>query len=207
MATESLSPSATATTSGDRPRGRSSWLSVFLICFSSFLVMIAVSAYAVVRNVENLWHNTLQQELTRNLTQKAQMFAGRIEADHATPITEITSEEGLRAGARATVVDANGKVVADSQSPAISLENEGTLPEFNAALRGEIGTEIRARNQVPVLYVAVPVGGGAVRLAYPMADFEIAKHESERLLLIGCGVGVIAAFVISWVTARTVSGR
>lgn len=206
MATEPLIPSETRPAGARAPRQRS-WLSVFLICLSSFLVMIAVAAYALVHNVENFWRNTLQEELTRNLTQKAQMFAGRIEADHATAIADITSEEGLRAGARATVVDANGKVVADSQALAASLENEGALPEFNAALRGEIGTQVRARNHVPVLYVAVPVGGGAVRLAYPLADFETARHNSERLLLLGCGVGVIAALVISSLTARTLTAR
>ena len=203
MATEPVTPSATVTAGA--ARGRMSWLTVFLICFSSFLVMIAVAAYAVAHNVESFWHNTFEQELTRNLIQKAQMFAGRIEADHATPIADIASEEGLRAGARATVVDANGKVLADSQAPATSLENEGALPEVSAALHGEIGTEMRARNHIPVLYVAVPVGGGAVRLAYPMADFEIAKHKSERLLLFGCMVGGLAALLISSVTARTLT--
>ena len=195
------------TSDGVAPHVRISWLTVFLISFCSFLVMIAVAAYAIVHNVENFWHNTFEQELTRNLTQKAQMFAGRVEADHTTALADIASEEGLRAGARATVVDANGKVVADSQAPRTSLGNQRELPEFNAALRGEIGTEMRARNNIPVLYVAVPVGGGAVRLAYPMADFEIAKRKSERLLLLGCLVGVIAAFVISSVTAQTLTRR
>jgi two-component system phosphate regulon sensor histidine kinase PhoR len=207
MATEPLTPSATVTTDAAAPRGRTSWLTVFLISFSSFLVMIAVAVYAIANTVENIWHDTFKQEVTRNLTQKARMFAGRIEADHATPIADIVSEEGLRAGARATVVDANGKVVADSQAPVTSLENEGALPEFSAALRGEIGTEMRARNHIPVLYVAVPVGGGAVRLAYPMADFEIAQHNSERLLLLGCVVGVLAALLISALTARTLTRR
>jgi two-component system phosphate regulon sensor histidine kinase PhoR len=207
MATEPLSPSATLTTDGGAPRDRISWLSVFLISFSSFLVMIAVAAFAIAHNVENFWRNAFEQEVTRNLTQKAQMFASRIEADHETPIADMVSEEGLRAGARATVIDANGKVVGDSQAPATSLENEGALPEFSAALRGEVGTEMRARNHIPVLYVAVPVGGGAVRLAYPMADFEIAEHKSERLLLLGCALGVIAALVISSVTARTITRR
>jgi two-component system, OmpR family, phosphate regulon sensor histidine kinase PhoR len=195
------------TSRGGAAGDRISWLTVFLISFSSFLVMIAIAAYAVAHNVENFWHNALQQELTRNLTEKAQMFAGRIEADHVTAIADIVSEEGLRSGARATVIDANGKVIADSQAPAVSLENEGALPEFSAALRGDIGTKMRARNHISVLYVAVPVGGGAVRLAYPMADFEIAKHESERLLLLGCLVGVIAAVAISAVTAQTITRR
>jgi len=207
MVTEPVTPSATLTTDRGTPRGRISWLTLFLIFLSSFLLMIAVAAYAIAHNVEGFWHNTFEQELTRNLTQKAQMFASRIDADHGTPIAEITSEEGLLAGARATVVDANGKVVADSQAPAPSLENEGALPEFGAALRGEIGTEMRARNHIPVLYVAVPVGGGAVRLAYPMADFEIAKQKSERRLLLGCILSAIAALVIASITARTLTRR
>jgi hypothetical protein len=40
-----------------------------------------------------------------------------------------------------------------------------------------------------------------------MADFEIAKRKSERRLLLGCLVGVIAAFVISSVTAQTLTRR
>ena len=207
MVTEPVTPSATPATDGSAPRVRISWLTLFLIFFSSFLLTIAVAAYAIAHNVESFWHNTLQQELTRNLTQKAQMLASRIESDHRTPIADIVSEEGLHAGARATVVDANGKVVADSQAPAASLQNEGALPEFGAALRGEIGTEMRARNHIPVLYVAVPVGGGAVRLAYPMADFEIAKQKSERRLLLGCILSAIAALVISAITSRTLTRR
>jgi two-component system phosphate regulon sensor histidine kinase PhoR len=207
MVTEPVIPSATLTTDECAARDRISWRTLFLIFFSSFLLMIAVAAYAVAHNVETFWHQTFEQELTRNLTQKAQMFASRIEADHGTPIADIASEVGLRAGARATVVDANGKVVADSQAPATSLENEGALPEFGAALRGEIGTEMRARNHIPVLYVAVPVGGGAVRLAYPMADFEIAKQKSERRLLLGSILSAIAALVIASITARTLTRR
>lgn len=207
MATEPLRQDVTITTDRGAARSRISWFTVFLICFSSFLVMIAVAGYALAHNVENFWQNALQQELSRNLTEKAQMFAGRIEADHVTPIADLVSEEGLRSGARATVIDANGKVVADSQAPAVSLENEGALPEFSAALRGEIGAKMRARNHIEVLYVAVPVDGGAVRLAYPMADFEIAKHESEHLLFLGCLVAVIAALAISSVTAQTITRR
>src|SRR5215471_10405435 len=84
MATEPLSPSATVTSDGVAPHVRISWLTVFLISFCSFLVMIAVAAYAIVHNVENFWHNTFEQELTRNLTQKAQMFAGLFKDEHTT---------------------------------------------------------------------------------------------------------------------------
>jgi hypothetical protein len=61
--------------------------------------------------------------------------------------------------------------------------------------------ETRARNGIPVAYVAVAIPGGAVRLAYPMADLEIAEQQSQRLLLLGCVIAAIAALVISALAA------
>ena len=186
---------------------RRSWLALFVTLFSSFLVMIAIAAYGVDYSIQTYWRSSLRQEITRNLAEKAQMLASRVEADHTTPIAEIVAQDGLHSGARATVIDANGNVVADSQAPATSLENEGRLPEFTAALRGETGMETRARNGIPVAYVAVAIPGGAVRLAYPMADLEIAEQQSQRLLLLGCVIAAIAALVISALAASAVTHR
>jgi hypothetical protein len=70
---------------------------------------------------------------------------------------------------------------------------------------GGTGIETRARNGIPVLYVAVPVSGGAVRLAYPLADIEIAKAQARQILLLGTLVAVLAALAISGLAAGTIS--
>ncbi len=99
------------------------------------------------------------------------MFAQRVESDRQHSLADITSQEGQAAGARATVIDPTGKVLADSEADPSTMENHGHRKEFVAALHGEVGVEERNSQSlgVPFVYVAAPVSGGAVRLAYPLA--------------------------------------
>ena len=190
-------------------RKKTGRLTVFLILFTSFLAMIAAAAVSVEYSVHRYWRSVLIEEITRNLTQKAQMFAARVNTDHAHKIVDIASQGGQDAGSRATVIDGNGKVLADSEIPIASLEHEGRHPEFLAALQGGIGTETRKHNTfgVPVLYVAVPVSGGAVRLAYPLADIAIANTRARHALLLGVTIAVFAALAISALAAETIARR
>jgi two-component system phosphate regulon sensor histidine kinase PhoR len=186
---------------------KSARLRVFLILFLSFVAMIAAADIAVTLTVDRYWKNVLRGETERSLTQKAHLFASRINTDHISKIEDITAQEGQRAGARATVVDGNGKVIADSQVPVAALENEGRRPEFTTALRGGTGIETREHNGIPMLYVAVPVSGGAVRMAYPLADVEIAVAHARQVLLTGSLIAGLAALAISALAAKTITSR
>ena len=182
-------------------------LHVFLILLLSFLAMIAAADLAVGFTVHRYWKNALRAEMERSLTQKAELFASRVNTDRTSKIEDITAQEGQHAGARATVIDGNGKVIADSQVPVATLENEGQRPEFLTALRGDTGIETRNHSGIPVLYVAVPVSGGAVRLAYPLADLEIAKAQARNVLLLGTLIAALAALAISGLAAQTIARR
>jgi hypothetical protein len=190
-----------AKSSGPRRPAR---LTVFLILFTSFLAMIAATAISIGYTGHRYWESVLQVETERSLTQKAQLFASRVNHDHTSKIEDITAQEGQHAGARATVIDVNRKVIADSEVAVAALENEGQRSEFGPALRGETGIETRRRNGIPVLYVAVAVSGGAVRLAYPLADVEIAAAHARHVLLLGSIVAGFAALAISGVAAETI---
>jgi two-component system phosphate regulon sensor histidine kinase PhoR len=174
-------------------------LKLFFVLFSSFLTLIAAEAISVGYGVHRYWQGVLREEITRDLTQKARMFALRVNNDRSHKITDLAAEEGLSAGARATVIDENRRVLADSEMPVSALENEGQRGEFRAALHGETGIEIRRRDPfgVPVLYVAVPISGGAVRLAYPLADIAIAASHGRHILFLGALIAVLAALAIS----------
>ena len=179
---------------------------IFFLLFTSFLMMITIATAAfgfVIRSVED----NLRAEIQRNLSQKALMFAAEVNSDRTRNIATLTSQEGQLAGARATVIDMNGKVIADSEVRVADLDDEGRSPEFDAALRGNTGIDVRARSSfgIPVLYVAVPVSGGAVRLAYPLADLNIASSHAYGMVAMGCGVAVIAALVISAFTSAAVA--
>jgi hypothetical protein len=189
------------------PPKRTNWLRVFVLLFITFLVLIVAAAFATIYSAESFWQKALRDQTTRDLTQKAQMFAARVNTDRSTKIADLTAQAGQQAGARATVVDGNGNVVADSQIAVASLEKEGERSEFKSALRGETGIETRGRGPfgIPVLYVAVPVSGGAVRMACSLADIDAAVSEERRMLVLGCTVAVLAGLIISVLTARIVS--
>lgn len=181
---------------------------LFVILFSSFLSMIVVTAISFGFMIHS-WEGVLYTEVERNLIQKTQMFASEVDSDHTRNISALTSQEGQRAGARATIIDMNGKVIADSEVRVAELENEGRRPEFAAALHGDTGVEVRSRSTfgIPVLYIAVPVSGGAVRLAYPLADIGIARGQIHRTLLLICVFATLAALAISGLTAKAISRR
>jgi two-component system phosphate regulon sensor histidine kinase PhoR len=207
------SNSATPLTSGahevknSSAREKPARLHVFLILLLAFLAMIAAADLAVGFTVDRYWKSALRAEIERSLTQKSELFASRVNTDRTNKIEDITAQEGQRAGARATVIDGNGKVIADSQVPVVALEDEGQRPEFATALHGDTGIETRNHNGIPVLYVAVPVSGGAVRLAYPLADVEIANAQARQVIWLGTLIAGMAALAISALAAQTITRR
>lgn len=193
---------------GERGMSSRSRLRIFLTVFIFLLMMIAAAAIAE-HSIQNFHQSDLREKITRDLTQEAQAFAARVNSDHSTKIADLASQAAQQAAARATVVDGNGDVLADSQVPIVALEKEGSQAEFVAALRGNVGVRTRSRKPygVPVLYVAVPVPGGAVRLSTPLAELETAREHANNLLFWGCGIAAAIALLISAVIALVVAPR
>jgi len=176
---------------------------IFVKLMLVFLVVIAVTAVTLQWTVHGVWERTLRAQIERDLTQKVQMFAYSVENDRRHTLADITSQQGQAAGARATVIDPTGKVLADSEADPASMENHANRKEFAAALAGHIGVDERKSRTVavPFIYVAAPVSGGAVRLAYPLPEIEITDRPLSRVLFWGS----LTAFVIAALIAATVS--
>ena len=172
---------------------------IFFKLLAVFLVVIAATAVIFDVMLGGAWQASLRAEIERNLTQKTQLFAHRVEIDKNTSLTEIAAQEGLAAGARATIIDASGRVLADSESNPASMENHAKRTEFVAALAGRTGSNERrsATLGIPFLYVAVPISGGAVRLAYPLSDVEAVQAEVRRRLVWGSASAALLALLIA----------
>lgn len=172
---------------------------IFFKLLAVFLIVIAATAVILDVMIGNAWEASLRAEIQRNLTQKTLLFAHRVENDKTRSIAEIAAEEGQAAGARATVIDASGKVLADSQTDPGKMENHAGRKEFAAALAGRTGENERrsATVGIPFLYVAVPISGGAVRLAYPLSDVEAVQGLVRRRLFWGSLVASVIALLVA----------
>ena len=182
---------------------------IFFKLLAVFLIVIAATAVVLNVMIGSAWEASLRAEIERNLTQKTLLFAHRVEIDHAHSLIEIAAQEAQAAGARATIIDASGKVLADSESNPAQMENHATRVEFAAALSGKTGENERrsATLGIPFLYVAAPISGGAVRLAYPLSDVEAVQAQVRRKLLWGSALAafialLIAAGVSIWMSRR-----
>jgi two-component system phosphate regulon sensor histidine kinase PhoR len=172
---------------------------IFFKLLAVFLIVIAATAVILDVMIGGAWEASLRTEIERNLTQKTLLFAHRVETDRAHSLAEIAAQESLAAGARATIIDASGKVLADSESNPSEMENHATRQEFAAALSGKTGENERrsATLGVPFLYVAAPVSGGAVRLAYPLSDVEAVQAQVHRRLIWGSSIAFFIALLIA----------
>jgi two-component system, OmpR family, phosphate regulon sensor histidine kinase PhoR len=182
---------------------------IFFKLLAAFALVILAATLTVDFSIRYVWEDSLNSEIKRNLTQKTLMFANRVNIDREHNIQDIAAQEGQAAGARATVIDAKGQVLADSEAVASSMENHARRPEFVAALKGEIGSNTRTSHTlgVPFLYVAAPIAGGAVRLAYPLSDVEAAAATGRRRLLLGSALAFLVAIVIAAIAAQSTAKR
>ncbi len=182
---------------------------IFFKLLAAFALVIAAATATLDFAIRRAWENSLRQEIERNLRQKAVMLANRVNTDREHNVQDIVSQEGQAAGARATVIDVTGRILADSEAPAGSMENHAGRPEFVVALKGQIGTDTRPSRTlgVPFLYVAAPISGGAVRLAYPLSDVEEATSRVRRTLWLGSAMAFPAALLVAGIVAQFTSHR
>ncbi len=182
---------------------------IFFKLMFVFLLVIGATAVTLQLTVHRVWERTLRDQIKLNLKQKTLMFAHRVETDRQHSLADITSQEGQAAGARATVIDPTGKVLADSEVDPSSMENHARRGEFAEALSGETGVEERKSETlgVPFIYVAMPVSGGAVRLAYPLPEIEITDRSLTVALFWGSLASLVFAFLVAAVASLYIGRR
>ncbi|MFI5371134.1 MAG: ATP-binding protein [Candidatus Eisenbacteria bacterium] len=120
---------------------------------------------------------------------------------------------GHRLGLRVTLIDADGRVVGDSEvsrERLPALENHAGRPEVRAALAGRtgFGTRRSASIGVELLYAAVPVSGvpgvAVLRLAEPLA--RVGRLDAAQLKVLATAAALaflLAAAFTYWLLGRT----
>ena len=184
---------------------------VFLKLLLLIVLVVGVSTAALDVFVRRTWEASLSSELQQDLQEKVQMFA--LHANHEqgmVPYQQMADEESAAAHARATIIDRSGKVLADSEAQASTMENHATRPEFAAALKGQPGSDTHLSRYVKGIefrYVAAQTSFGAVRLAYPLSSVRAGVRKIEKELLEASGIALLFGFVVALIAAQSVARR
>ncbi len=134
------------------------------------LVIIAV---AVLFLVTSITIRNLESGLEQSLSEKARLVETSLQGQPTSLYQASALDLARRAEARVTVIDAAGRVLADSEADPAKMENHASRPEFIESLTGRTAVSRRFSSTLGTnfLYVAVPTeDGGAVRLALPLDE-------------------------------------
>ena len=97
---------------------------IFLKLMAAFVVVILAAAVLFDLMLGGAWEASLRSEIERNLIQKTQLIAHGVETDRSGhSLADIAAQEGQAAGARVTIVDAAGNVLADSEASPVTMEH------------------------------------------------------------------------------------
>ena len=182
---------------------------IFLKLFLAALVVIAACTISLDLLIGNAWERMLRREIETSLRQKASMFASRVEQSPPDSFRQMTLQTAAAAGARITVINSDGTVLADSDANPDRMENHAHRPEFIAALHGEVGSSTRTSKTIGVelLYIAVPIRGGAVRMAYPLSSIREANREIRSDLIKASAVAGLLALVLVFFATQSIGRR
>ena len=144
-----------------------------------FILHTAILLFSVIF-VEFYITSVVRDNYLTTLKSSLSVQAGLISADAAllakSNLDKLCRQLKHKTGARVTVIDAQGKVLGDSDSASRSMDNHADRPEIQKSLRTETGWSIRHSDtlEYDLLYVAHTIVKdrnvqGFVRLALPPA--------------------------------------
>jgi two-component system phosphate regulon sensor histidine kinase PhoR len=182
---------------------------IFFKLFIFFILVIAAGTVTLDLSVRAAWERSLFSTIERNLSQKVLLFANRARTSPPDQYGTIAREAADAADARATIIDREGHVLADSEANPSEMENHASRPEFVAALQGKVGENSRTSHTVGIdfLYVAAPIPNGAVRLAYPLSAIKEVNQQVTKYLIRASLLSVIVAAILAFLGSRSISRR
>ncbi len=127
---------------------------------------------------------------------------------------------GQRTSVRITLLNPNGKVIADSESIAGRINSHKNSPEIKEAISGKEGWAIRYSTTLDrdMLYVAIPIrctalgptdhlsgAKGVLRLSVPLASLEDKLFSFQAKIFLGIVLALLFAVVIAFLVSRWIS--
>ena len=200
--------------------------------YGTYLVVILLCTLAVGGNAILRVEPFYTQSKARELEQKARLIEEELLEAIARPrvadlrrptaseaaelvasVEPLLTKLGQASGTRLTVILSDGRVIGDSQNVPGEMEPHADRPEFQQALRGEIGHQTRWSStlRVKMLYVGVPLRQGqtivgVVRAALPLTEIDQTLTSLTHGIFIGAllvaALASLLALVISYRISR-----
>lgn len=164
--------------------------------YPTYLIITLLSVFAVSAFAIRSLHRADLERRAEDMGARARLIGGMIreefEAGRGAAIEDFIRAVAIPAGARLTLIDESGRVLADSEGNRDEMDFHAGRPEIIDALSGGRGVATRHSSTVnrDLLYVAEPMqwaegSSGVLRLAVPLDAVESALEVSIARLIAG----------------------
>jgi two-component system phosphate regulon sensor histidine kinase PhoR len=174
-------------------------------------VLVLVLAVAVLLFVaERSLRRDLVGDIERTLEREATLIREALPPDTGAWGEVVRRSAKGQTHRRVTLVDAAGRVRADSDfppGPLPAIENHADRPEIQAALAGRTGIATRRSETVgrAMLYVAVPGGPGAIRVAADLSQVDEIVGRAEGAVLRAALLALLVGGVLALIAGRSIA--
>ncbi|MDQ3225473.1 MAG: cell wall metabolism sensor histidine kinase WalK [Chloroflexota bacterium] len=163
------------------------------------LLVIGSLGWVIAGTVRDFYMDQLRADLLQEATVAVEVAAPLIgDGGNGEELAVGVAQLSRGLGARVTVVAADGRVLADSQGGAETMDNQTGRPEIQEAFRRGSGSSFLAgtSDEVPYFFVArsIPDGAAVLRLGIPAAVFEGLVLNVQRQIAIAA---VLAASIMT----------
>ena len=182
---------------------------IFLKLFAAALILIAACMLTMNVLIPRAWEGMLRSEIETSMRQKTLMLASRIASLPPEQRPQVMQQAAAEAGARATLIASDGTVLVDSEADPAQMDNHRDRPEIITALGGQVGSSTRNSRSlgVPFLYVAAPVPGGIVRLAYRLSAMEDVNRQVRKSMVTSSAVAALFALALAFMATQSIGRR
>ena len=182
---------------------------IFFKLLLSFLLVILIATFLVDLVVMRGWEKSYTDQVAQGLEEKARLVGAHARNLPPDALQALGDGAAGQAHARVTLIAPDGRVLADSEADPSRMENHATRPEFATALQGRTGQSTRWSStlRTDFLYVAVPGGPGAVRLAYPLTELENSRAQIRARIWGASATAAMVALLMAGLASFSISRR
>jgi two-component system, OmpR family, phosphate regulon sensor histidine kinase PhoR len=195
---------------------------LFWRIYATYLVVVVLATAAVgwlaVSSARDFYTDRTAAELEARASLVREEVAGLVEAGELDGIEALIQRMGASSGTRITIIGTGvdgrtpGEVVADSDRLPEDMVNHADRPEYQAAVRGDVGRAVRLSQTLgeDMMYVAVPLEAGGeavavVRTAMPLTAIDDALSQLYRSIFAGAAIVALAAALLGWYVSRRIA--
>ena len=174
--------------------------SLFYKIFFSYLVIICTSFFLL----DIFISDEIKKVLTSQIETELLSYAKLIDQTSLEKASERLKQVAETSRSRITLIDASGRVSADSEKEAALLDNHFNRPEIQEARLRGTGKSVRYSDSLSIdmLYVAVAVKDGKgikgyIRLARPLHDVQKVIDKVYQYILLTIFIVAIIALIVA----------